>query len=618
MRFSITGVCTLALLCVSALPVSAADAKKDDAKKENGKSKPVVAVFRLRGAIVETPAEENLLLGTTHSVTLKDLVERLGKAREDENVKAVVLSLDGAAVTLPQAEELRQSMAALRAADKNVYLFAEGLSVPDYALAAGDVWLTGYYAESPYLRGLLDKIGVTPDFLHCGDYKSASETFMREGPSPQAEEMQNWLLDSTYQTTIRLIAQGRGVDEAKVKTWIDEGPYSADKAKELGLIDRVQQRHDLEVALREKFGEKVRFDHKYAAKPTGAIDFSSPMGVMSFYAELLGGGKKKKSNKDAIAIVHVEGAIVLGTADDSPLSFGGKSASSTAIRKALDEAAADDTVKAVVLRVDSPGGSATASDVILAAAKRVKAKKPLVVSMGNVAASGGYYVACGSDLIFADESTITGSIGVVGGKLATSGLWNKLGIQWKGYGRGANAAMLSTSHPFTDGQRARIQSWMDEIYGVFKQHVVAIRGPKLKKPIDDLAGGRVYTGRQALDLGLIDRIGTLHDAIKNVAEQAKIEKYEIRVVPEPKSFLQKLLGSSMGEDDDDTNSVSLSAAFRGAGLKSSGSPLLDAVLPYLQSLDGQRLGAVTTALGRLDLIRREGVVLMMPEIVVHQ
>ena len=159
---------------------------------------------------------------------------------------------------------------------------------------------------------------------------------------------------------------------------------------------------------------------------------------------------------------------------------------------------------------------------------------------------------------------------------------------------------------------------MDEIYGVFKQHVVEARGPKLKKPIDELAGGRVYTGRQALDLGLVDRIGTLHDAVKNVAEQAKIEKYEVRVVPEPKSFLQKLLGSSMGQDDDDTNSVSLSQVLWGAKAQTSGSPLLDAVLPYLQGLDGQRLGAVTMALGRLDLIRREGVVLMMPEIVLHQ
>ncbi len=469
-----------------------------DDTKEKSKSKPTVAVFRLRGAIVETPAEENFLFGSTHSISLAHLVERMAKAREDAAVKAVVLTLDGASISLAQAEELRQSMAALRAADKDVYVFAEGMAIQDYAFAAGateisivptgDVWLTGFYAESPYLRGLLEKIGVTPDYLHCGDYKSASETFMREGPSPQAEEMQNWLLDSTYRTTIELIAKGRKVDEAKVREWIDNGPYSAHKAKELGIIDRVQQRQELQDTLKQKFGDNVKFDHKYAAKQSGQLDFSSPMGVMNFYAELLGGGKKKKSTKDAVAIVYVEGAIVLGAPESSPLSFGGKSASSTSISRALDDAANDNSIKAVVLRVDSPGGSATASDIILAATKRVKAKKPLIVSMGNVAASGGYYVACGSDTIIADQSTITGSIGVVGGKLATGGLWNKIGINWKAYSRGANAAILSTSQPFTEAQRTRMQAWMDEIYGVFKDHVVANRGAKLKKPIDELAG----------------------------------------------------------------------------------------------------------------------------------
>jgi protease-4 len=616
MRAFLILVTAISLATVSAAPGHAADTKK------SSKNKPVVAVFRLRGPIVETPAEENFLMGTSRSVTLHSLIERMSKAREDENVKAVVITLDGATVTLPQAEEIRQRMADLRAAGKDVYLCADGLTMQDFVLAAGateisvvptgDLWLTGYYAESPYLRGLLDKISVTPDFLHCGDYKSASETFMREGPSQQAEEMQNWLLDSEYQTTIQRIAQGRGVDEATVRGWIDGGPYTAEKARDLHIIDRVQQRHDLEAALKEKFGDQIKFDPKYAAKASGQIDFSSPMGMMNFYAELLGGGKKKKSTKDTVAIINVEGAIVLGSADASPLGFGGKSAGSTPIRKALDDAAADDAVKAVVLRIDSPGGSATASDVILAATKRLKAKKPLVVSMGNVAASGGYYVSCASDVVYADEATITGSIGVVGGKLATSGLWNKVGINWKGYGRGENASIMSSSHPFTDAQRTRMQSWMDDIYGVFKGHVVAARGQKLKKPIDDLAGGRVYTGRQALDLGLVDRIGTLHDAIKEAAEQAKIEKYEVRLLPEAKTFLQTLLGSALGEEDEDAAGVSLSAAL---GMKSF--PLLDAVLPYLRELDGQRLGAVMTALGRLELIHREGVVLMMPEIVIR-
>src|SRR5262249_34656873 len=154
-----------------------------------------------------------------------------------------------------------------------------------------------------------------------------------------------------------------------------------------------------------------------------------------------------------------------------------------------NEAAQDDSIKAVVLRVDSPGGSAVASEIILDATRRVKAKKPFVVSMGNVAGSGGYYVAGGSDVIFADESTITGSIGVVGGKLVTTPMWKKIGVTFKEYKRGENAGLLSTSQVFSPGERERVQAWMDEIYAVFKGHVTAIRSDRLKKPIDELAGG---------------------------------------------------------------------------------------------------------------------------------
>ena len=198
---------------------------------------------------------------------------------------------------------------------------------------------------------------------------------------------------------------------------------------------------------------------------------------------------------------------MLGRAGISPLELRRQiRVSSAALRKALDEAAADDTIKAVVLRVDSPGGSATASEIILDATKRVKAKKPLVVSMGNVAGSGGYYVACGPTRSYADEATITGSIGVVGGKLATTDMWNKIGINWKEYGRGAQRRRSSARPRRSPSRNAsKMQAWMDEIYGVFKDHVVAIRGTKLKKPIDELAGGRVYTGRQALELGLVDK-----------------------------------------------------------------------------------------------------------------
>jgi protease-4 len=224
--------------------------------------------------------------------------------------------------------------------------------------------------------------------------------------------------------------------------------------------------------------------------------------------------------------------------------------------------------------------------------------------MGDVAGSGGYYVTCAADNVFADDATLTASIGVVGGKLATTDMWNKIGVTFKGYQRGAGAGILSTDATFTPEQRQRMQNWMDEIYGVFKDHVTAIRGSKLKKPIDDLAAGRVFTGRQALDLGLVDRIGTLQDAIAFAADQAKMKEYEVRTVPEPKNFLQKLMEKSAG-DDDQTSHVTASGG---------GDWIAKLAEPYLAGMDPAHLRIVRMALGQLQLIQREQVMLMMPAI----
>ncbi|HEV3005070.1 MAG TPA: signal peptide peptidase SppA [Pirellulales bacterium] len=584
-------------------------------------AKPVVPVFKLKGALHETPSEAGFSLSMHEPLALKDLVARLQKARDDQSVKAVVITVDEASLAVPQIEELRQAMAQFRAGGKEIYAYADGLSMHSYALLAGatrisvvptgDLWLTGMYGESPYLLGLFKKLGVAPDFLTCGKYKSAAEIFMREGPSPEAEAMQNWLMDGIFETQIKLIASGRGVDEKKVREWIDGGPYTAAKAKELGLIDAVEHRQDFEAAVRKPLGAEVKFNAKYGEKAQPKLDLSSPLAAINLWSEILG-GPKKKVYKDSVAIVYVDGAIVLGDPEVSPLGMmEGGTAASTPVRKALDKAAADDTIKAVVLRVNSPGGSATASEIILDATRRVKAKKPLVVSMGDVAGSGGYYVSCGADTIFADEATITGSIGVVGGKLATGPAWQKLGIAWKGYQRGAHAAILSSAKPFSPEERDRMQAWMDEIYDVFKGHVMAIRGGRLTKPIDDLAGGRVYTGRQALELGLVDKLGTLDDAVKFAATAAKLEKYDLRVVPEPKNFLEKLIEQAAG-DTDDGQSVSLAA--RPAGRAS----LVEAAMPYIEKLDPQRLSAVIVALKQLETLDREGVALMMPELLIRE
>jgi protease IV len=579
-------------------------------------AKPVVAVFRLSGPMTESPADESIPLFSPPGTSLKDLVERLNKAVGDEDVKAVVVLADAAEVGSAQVEEVRQAMDNVRKAGKEVFVHADSMGMGEYVLfsgasrlsvvPSGDVWLTGLYAEQPYLRGLLDKLAVQPDYMTCGDYKSAAELFTRTGPSPEADRMMNWLLDGLYDGYVGLIAKGRKVEPAKVRQLIDQGLYTAESAKAAGLVDAVEHRQQFEAVLKEKYGNDVTFERKYGKAKGPQVDFSSPFGVFKFWAELMGGGAAAQGpKKDAVGIIYVEGPIVVGSMQPSPFS-GAAIATSSEIRKALDEAANDDSIKAVVLRVNSPGGSAVASEIILDATRRVKAKKPFVVSMGDVAGSGGYYVACAADTIFADENTITASIGVVAGKFVTTGMWDKVGVTFKPYARGRNAGLLNTSRPFTDEEKKVLKDWMEGVYATFRKHVTDIRGDRLKKPLDEIAGGRVYTGRQALELGLVDKIGTMQDAVAHVAAQAKLgSDYEVRVVPKPKNLVELLMAGA-GDDPRDRRTLGV-----------RGDSLVDLALPYLSGLDPVRVRAVRSALTRMELLQNEGVLLAMPEVSVR-
>jgi protease-4 len=575
--------------------------------------KPIIAVFDLAGEMAEQPADQSIPLLSTPGPSLRDVVLRMKKAADDPQVKALVILADSSSFGLAQAQELRQAMQTFRASGKEIYAHSDSLGMGQYILLSGssrlsvspigDMWVLGLYGDAPYLHGLLEKLGIHADYLHCGAYKSASEMFMREGPSPEAEAMQNWLLDSIYQSSIKLIADGRKTTEKQVRDWIDAGPYNAEKAKAAGMIDAVEQREDFEAMLKEKYGSDLTFEKRYGQPKPPQLDLSNPFSLITTFAQLMGAQKSGAAKSPAVGVVYVDGMIMLGKGE--PSLTGGSFATSTDIAAALDQAARDDSIKAVVLRIDSPGGSAVASEIILAATQRLKAKKPFVVSMGDVAGSGGYYVACAADTIFADESTITASIGVVAGKFATTDMWNKVGVTWKAYQRGANAGLLSTDNVFTPAEHERMQAWMDEIYGVFKNHVTASRGNRLKKPIDDLAGGRVFTGRQALELGLVDRIGTLQDAITYIAGQANLKEYDVRSVPEPKNLLQQIMEQAAGGDNDPAHL--LTPAVR------ADDSLLKLAAPYLTQIDPQRTHQIQTALRELQLIQHEGAALIMPE-----
>jgi protease-4 len=616
LRFPNASAVLRSAVLVFALAGTAAPATTDEPPAKE-KERSIVAVFRLDGPLTEVPADEAFAMFGAPGTSLKDLVARLRKAAEDSAVKAVVLLPDSATLGLGQVEELRAAVSLVRSHDKEVYVHADSLMTAQYVLACGAsriavvptglVMVPGLNGSSMHIRGLLDKIGVTPDFLTEGAYKSAAEVFMREQPSPEADEMMNWLFDSWYASLKDLIAEGRKADAVKVQGWVDTGVFTAGQAKAAGLIDAVEHRADFEAMLKEKYGKDLFFDRKYGHQDQADVDFSSPFAFFKIWAELFKGPENKDAAKPAVGIVYVSGTIMDGKGAAGP--FGGsQGAFSTEVRQALEKATADDSIKAVVLRIDSPGGSATASEIILDATKRLKAKKPFVVSMGDVAGSGGYYVACAADTVFADATSLTGSIGVVAGKLATTEMWKKAGVTFKEYKRGQNAGIFSTDGVFTDSERDRMRAFMDDVYGVFKNHVTEIRGNRLKKPIDELAGGRVYTGKQALELGLVDRLGTMSDAVAFAAEQAKIKDYDTRVVPKTKNFLEQLMEQASGDKDEGGH----------VGIPSGGDSLFKLAAPYLQNLDPRRTAAVASTLCRLEILQKEGVVLSMPEILPQQ
>lgn len=571
-----------------------------------------IAHFEFDGPIQEKPQGESLLSMGTPTQTLHQWVERIRAAEKDDQVSALLVTFGSPSIGLAQIDELRT---AFEKVDKPVYFHADTLSTDTYTLATsgshisvtptGEVWLMGMYLESPYLKGLLEKLDVEADFVHIGDFKSAGEMLYRTSPSAPAADNMNWLLDGLFESTVDSIAESRfSGNQVLAGAAIDHGTYTARQALDVGLIDSVRHRQDVTALLRERFGEDLVFVSNYGVDNGPELDLGNPFGLLKMIADLGRGPGEPKS--PTIAVVHVNGMIFTGSEDVNPLGSS-TGAYSTDIRLALDRASATKNIEAVVLRVDSPGGSALASEVIYDAVARVRAAgKPVVVSMGNVAASGGYYVSCGADRIIAGPNTITASIGVVGGKLVTTGLWDKLGVSWHEYKRGASADLMTSSRSWTTEERQRIHDWMFAVYQDFTGHIVEHRGTKLTKEIEEMAAGRVFSGRQALELGLIDELGTLDDALRAAAELANLGKYDVRVLPEPPSLFD-FLENSGGEED--RLRVGLhSALTRGALGQRHG--VADVLVPLLETLDPERASTLLLALQRLELLHAEHVVLM--------
>ncbi len=566
------------------------------------------------GSVNEAPSEDAelaVLFGGEKARTLYQWVDMIHEAAESDEVAGLVLIIDSPQFGLAQVEDLRQAVLDFRKAGKPVHAYLDHAGNGAYALAtAADhitlapksaLDITGIGAEISYYKGMFDKIGVEADILHCGDYKSAVEPYTRTEPTKYAAEQMNRLLDGLFEQLVRMFAEGRGLTADEITAAIDAAPLTSEKALELKLVDEVSGFPAFRRLIKKEYGSDVKVIKSFDESDGLDVDFENPFAIFQLFQDLM--EKAQEEPEPGIGLIYIEGAIMVGKSQGGFMS--GQTAGSTSLRAALTEALEDDNIKAVVIRVNSPGGSVLASDIMWDAATRIGESKPLIVSMGNVAASGGYYVAIPGEVIFAQPTTITGSIGVFGGKLVWNQLWEeKIGITTTEFTRGKNAALFSMNHKFSDEERVRMQQWLDDIYAAFKGRVMESRGERIKGDLEKLAGGRVYTGTQALEIGLIDKIGGLSDAIAYATERSGLADPAIHVLPREKDFMDVLM-TLFDEDTEDEFEISMRPL-------ATTDPMLRAMLPVLKELAGDRVDSLLHGWRNMMIIQREHVGCFLP------
>lgn len=477
--------------------------------------------------------------------SLRDMVDALDRARSDPRVKGVVARLGGDRIGTGKIQELRAAIQRFRDSGRFAYAFAEtfgelGPGDRAYYLASGfdRIWLqpvgmvglTGIGATVPFAREALDELQVQPELRHREEYKSFMNTFTERGFTEPHREMMEALVGDLHEQLVSGIAKGRGMDPAGLRQLLDRGPFLDREAVEAKLVDQLGYFDEIRGAALDRAGAG---------------------------AELVEGGDyldvagRPHESGPTIALIYGTGSIQRGESGVDPL-MGGASMGSEDVAAAFKEAAEDPKVRAILFRIDSGGGSAVASETIRRAlVKAREAGKPVIVSMGEAAASGGYWIAMNADRIVAQPGTLTGSIGVVAGKVVTTGLWDRLGVDWEQVTRGQNATMWSPLSPYSDSESRRLDAILDDIYGAFVRNVAEAR--KLPAAaVRDIAKGRVWTGSQAKALGLVDDLGDMDAALGFAREAAGLARdagVTLRLFPEPESPWRQALDLVSGRSE---------------------------------------------------------------------
>lgn len=570
-----------------------------------------LAWINIEKSLPDRPSELAWLTGSQNAPTLRDTISAIAGAAGDARYRGIVVRMKDASLSTSQVYELGAAIRGARAAGKKVHLFAESMGTAELMLGSfadevigqsgGGVSFPGVYMEEVFLADLLSWAGLKADMVQVGDYKGASEQLARSTPSPQWEENINALLDGMYDAVRAPLMAGRGLDQAGLDQAMDV-MWLADmeQAKEAGMVDSVVDLASLTQHFSGVYGGEVNIQ---TIKPgsKGQVDpaTASPFALFSLFSR----EPDHKPKRDTIAVLHINGQIVDG---DSGASFmGGTTVGSRTVRNAIEDIMREKRVRAVVVRIDSPGGSATASEVMWQGLRRLSQTRPVWVSVGGMAASGGYYCAVGGSRIVLTPASIVGSIGVVGGKVSMRGLYDRFNVNVVERARGPRAAMFSSATPWTDREVAAVRERMTETYSLFTSRVLSGR-PGLN--LEKAAEGRLFVGVQAVSVGLADELGTLDETIAGLAAHVGLSEYDVMDYPGPRSLSSVLEDALKGFVHSPINGVHRTGAAVSAGGLAAG-------------LGEEVMGAAAWAqvrdqLGALLNLREERIMLVSPRAII--
>lgn len=530
---------------------------------------PVLLELDLSRGVVETPSATPLrIVGARPAPALHALLTALRQAERDRHVAGLVAHVAQRPISLALSSELRDAVGRFRRSGKVAVAWTEsfgelGVGNVGYHLAtafeeiwlqpSGDVGLTGVVARAVFVRDALDRLGVEPQLAQRHEYKTAADTFLRSEMSDAGREMARRLAESATETIVADVAAARGLDPATVREIVDHAPLTATEALEAGLVDRLGYRDEVYASLRSRLGDvRLLYVERYGRRRERGRAVRRAVAGRS---------------SPVVALVRASGPIHLGHSSSVP--WGGPNVGSDTLGATLRAAGRDPAVKAVVLRVESPGGSYVASDAIRREILALRGSgRPVIASMATVAASGGYYIAMPCDVVVASPTTLTGSIGVLAGKQVVKEALGRVGVRIDSEAVGAHAEMFSSQQPFTEEEWARLEVWLDEVYDDFTSKAAADRGMPVER-LRDVARGRVWTGADARSHDLVDQLGGLEEAVAIACERAGVgrDDVDVRVLPQA-GLVRRLRGPESSEH---------AAAAHTAGQQ----PLLDGALAAL-------------------------------------